>query len=196
LYQAIFEAEFIKSSEKMYSTEGESCLQQLEVPEYLKHVEKRFTEENNRLLHYLHLSTKPLLISCLEKYLIGEHVQTILQKGFDLLMDEHRLPDLRLLYSLINRVAHGVDHLKIAFSQYIKKRGREIVINPEKDISMVQDLLDFKEKLDVINECWNHNEKFAHSLKDSFEQFINQRSNKPAELIGIKSNHYFSTIME
>ena len=176
--------EFIKSSDQMYSVEGESYLQQLEVPEYLKHVEKRFTEENNRLLHYLHSSTKPLLIACLEKYLIGEHINTILQKGFDVLMDEHRLEDLRLLYYLINRVPHGIDHLKVSFSQYIKKRGREIVINPEKDMSMVQELLDFKEKLDTISECWNHNEKFTHALKDSFEQFINQRTNKPAELIG------------
>jgi cullin-4 len=50
---------------------------------------------------------------------------------------------------------------------------------------MIQDLLDFKEKLDETNECWNHNEKFVHALKDSFEHFINQRANKPAELIGM-----------
>ena len=61
------------------------------------------------------------------------------------------------------------------------------MINPEKDNSMIQDLLDFKEKLDVISECWGQNEKFLHSLKDSFEHFINQRPNKPAELIGTKS---------
>ena len=48
---------------------------------------------------------------------------------------------------------------------------------------MIQELLDFKEKLDETNECWNHNEKFVHALKDSFEYFINQRANKPAELI-------------
>ena len=49
---------------------------------------------------------------------------------------------------------------------------------------MIQELLDFKEKLDESNVCWNHNEKFLHALKDSFEHFINQRQNKPAELIG------------
>jgi cullin-4 len=50
---------------------------------------------------------------------------------------------------------------------------------------MIQELLDFKEKLDETSACWNDNEKFLHALKDSFEHFINQRSNKPAELIGI-----------
>jgi hypothetical protein len=58
------------------------------------------------------------------------------------------------------------------------------VINPEKDNVMIQELLDFKEKLDGTNQCWNMNEKFIHTLKDSFEYFINQRANKPAELIG------------
>jgi cullin-4 len=44
LYQSIFEVEFIKSSDKLYAIEGESLLQKLEIPDYLKHVEKRFNE--------------------------------------------------------------------------------------------------------------------------------------------------------
>ncbi len=104
----------------MYSIEGESLLQQLEIPEYLKHVEKRFNEENNRLLHYLHQSTRTLIISCLEKFLIADHVANILQKGFDIMLDEMRISDLKLLYQLLNRIPSGVDHLKGAYSQYIK----------------------------------------------------------------------------
>lgn len=183
LYQTVFEAEFIKSSVTLYSVEGESNLQQLEVPDYLKHVEKRFTEENNRMLHYLHQSTRPLIINCLEKYLVGDHVSQILQKGFDTMLDEMRIQDLKLLYQLLSRIPNGIDQLKNAYSQYIKKRGREIVVNPEKDNVMIQELLDFKEKLDLISQCWNDNEKFQHSLKDSFEHFINQRQNRPAELV-------------
>lgn len=120
MYQNIFETEFIKSSEKLYAVEGESLLQKLEIPEYLKHVEKRFTEENNRLMHYLQQSTRQLLINCLEKYLVAEHVNTLLQKGFDSMMDENRIPDLKLLYQLLNRISNGVDQLKVAYSQYIK----------------------------------------------------------------------------
>ena len=120
MYQTIFETEFIKSSEKLYSIEGESLLQKLEIPEYLKHVEKRFNEENNRLMHYLQQSTRSLLINCLEKYLVAEHVSTLLQKGFDSMMDENRISDLKLLYQLLNRISTGVDQLKVAYSQYIK----------------------------------------------------------------------------
>ena len=38
---------------------------------------------------------------------------------------------------------------EIAFER-VKKRGRVIVVNPEKDKTMVQELLDFKEKLDLV----------------------------------------------
>lgn len=54
---------------------------------------------------------------------------------------------------------------------------------------MVQELLDFKDKMDnIVNTCFHRNEKFANSLKEAFEAFINQRANKPAELIGKISN--------
>lgn len=99
------------------------------------------------------------------------------------MLDEMKIADLKLLYQLLNRVTEGVEHLRSAYSQYIKKRGREIVINPEKDSVMIQELLDFKEKLDLTSQCWDFNEKFQHSLKDSFEHFINQRQNRPAELV-------------
>lgn len=178
-----FENEFIRESELLYSIEGKEQLDMLDVTEYLKHVEKRFNEENERLNHYLNVSTRQPLILCLEKHLIGEHISTILQKGLDLLLDQHKKDDLKLLYSLISRIPHGVDQLRNAYSQYIKKRGRDIVINPEKDTTMIQELIDFKDKLDELNDCWLNNEKFSHALKDSFEYFINQRANKPAELI-------------
>ena len=44
---------FLGRSEELYSREGLRLLQELPVPEYLRHVTKRLDEENNRLLHYL-----------------------------------------------------------------------------------------------------------------------------------------------
>lgn len=50
---------------------------------------------------------------------------------------------------------------------------------------MVQELLDFKDKMDnIVGTCFLKNEKFSNSLKEAFEHFINLRPNKPAELIG------------
>lgn len=63
--------------------------------------------------------------------------------------------------------------------------GGEIVCTPEKDKDMVQDLLDFKDKMDnVAQSCFTRNEGFINAMKEAFETFINKRPNKPAELIG------------
>jgi hypothetical protein len=59
------------------------------------------------------------------------------------------------------------------------------VIDPEKDKTMVQELLDFKDKMDkIVINCFLKRDRFNLSLKEAFEYFINQRVNKPAELIG------------
>ena len=108
----------------------------------------------------------------------------MLGKNFDALIDENQLTFVGLMYDLFLRVgSNAVQDLRETFGNYIKVHGRTLVIDPEKDEKMVDELLEFKEKLDrFVQECFNNNEKFANILKDSFEHFINQRSNKPAEL--------------
>ena len=50
---------------------------------------------------------------------------------------------------------------------------------------MVQELLDLKEKADnIVEKCFDKDQKFVQSLRDAFEVSINRRQNKPAELIG------------
>merc|ERR1719402_2048771 len=101
-----------------------------------------------------------------------------------MLLEENRTEDLQLMYNLLGRVKTGQQELCNKMAEYVKKRGKVIVINPEKDKTMVQELLDFKEKLDnILKICFKSNEKFVTSLKDAFESFINQRQNKPAEMI-------------
>ena len=109
----------------------------------------------------------------------------MLAKNFDQLITENRLESIRLMYNLFDRIGgNALTELREAFGVYIKKFGRTLVIDPEKDEKMVDELLEFKEKLDrYLHECFQNNEKFSNMLKDSFEHFLNQRANKPAELI-------------
>ncbi|KAK2719883.1 cullin-4B-like [Artemia franciscana] len=184
IYSTVFEPKFLGATETMYNLEGKRLILELEVPAYLAHVEKRLNEENLRLIHYLDQSTKRSLIATVEKQLISEHLTAIVQKGLDVLLEENRTPNLGLMYDLLSRVKNGLTELCSSFSAYIKKRGRTIVIDPEKDKTMVQELLDFKDTMDnVVNNCFWKNEKFVNSVKDSFETFVNQRQNKPAEMI-------------
>jgi len=184
IYKDAFEKKFLLATEKLYAAEGQRLINERDIPEYLSHVERRIKEENERLVHYLDPSSKWQLIHMMEKQLLSEHLSTILTKGLDDLLETNRKPELLLMYTLLGRVSGGHDELKGKLCDFVKKRGRLIVVNPEKDKTMVQELLDFKQKLDTImQECFKSNETFIVSMKESCESFINTRQNKPAELI-------------
>uniref|UniRef100_A0A8C9F2M3 Cullin-4B n=1 Tax=Pavo cristatus TaxID=9049 RepID=A0A8C9F2M3_PAVCR len=184
VYKESFEQRFLEETNCLYAAEGQRLMQEREVPEYLHHVSKRLEEEGDRVITYLDHSTQKPLIACVEKQLLGEHLTAILQKGLDNLLDENRISDLTQTYQLFSRVKGGQQILLQHWSEYIKNFGTTIVVNPEKDKDMVQELLDFKDKVDhIIEVCFQKNEKFINLMKESFETFINKRPNKPAELI-------------
>ncbi|XP_040904868.1 cullin-4B [Toxotes jaculatrix] len=184
IYQDSFEQRFLEETNRLYAAEGQRLMQEREVPEYLHHVNKRLEEEADRVITYLDQSTQKPLIATVEKQLLGEHLSATLQKGLTHLLDENRIQDLSLLYQLFSRVRGGVQVLLQHWIEYIKAFGSTIVINPEKDKTMVQELLDFKDKVDhIIDVCFMKNEKFVNAMKEAFETFINKRPNKPAELI-------------
>ena len=76
-------------------------------------------------------------------------------------------------------------YVRIFFSLIPQKSGAAIVSDPERDRTMVQELLELKCKLDaVIVEAFDSNERFHDVVRESFESVVNRRQNKPAELIG------------
>ncbi|XP_043219295.1 cullin-4B-like [Amphibalanus amphitrite] len=184
IYQAAFEDRFLQATDRLYAAEGQRLLHERDVPQYLAHVDRRLQEEHERLLYYLDASTRRMLIYSVEKQLISEHLVTLLQKGLDQLLEQGRHQELRLLYSLVSRVKNGLVELGTGMSTYVKKRGRTIVVDEEKDRAMVQELLEFKDHMDnIMVQCFQNNDKFMQLLRDAFENFINQRQNKPAEMI-------------
>ncbi|KAK7898323.1 hypothetical protein WMY93_019176 [Mugilogobius chulae] len=184
VYKEAFEEKFLNETNRLYAAEGQRLMQERDVPEYLHHVARRLEEENDRIVSYLDQSTQKPLISCVEKQLLGEHMTAILHKGLSTLLDENRVTELALLYQLFSKVKGGLLTLLQFWREYIKSFGSEIVCTPEKDKDMVQELLDFKDKMDnVAQNCFARNEGFINAMKEAFETFINKRPNKPAELI-------------
>ncbi|CAF0813665.1 unnamed protein product [Rotaria sordida] len=185
LYKKDFEPSFLQSTEELYHNEGRQLIQRLELSQYLSHIERRLNEEQLRIKNYIDQSTKVQLIHIVENNLITNHIKQMLSKNFDTLIDENRFTSVALMYDLFLRIGPNAIHdLREAFGNYTKVHGRALVIDVDKDDKMVDELLEFKEKLDhFVHECFHNNEKFVNILKDSFEYFINQRANKPAELI-------------
>jgi len=63
-------------------------------------------------------------------------------------------------------------------------------MDKEKDAQMVQELMNFKAKLDeTLSVAFEQQDQFAYALKEGFEHFINKRTQPPtpAELVGTLS---------
>ncbi|PPD74095.1 hypothetical protein GOBAR_DD28986 [Gossypium barbadense] len=67
-------------------------------------LQMRLNEENERCLLYLDTFTRKPLIATAERQLLERHIPAILDKGFMMLMDGHRIEDLQRMYSLFSRV--------------------------------------------------------------------------------------------
>ncbi|XP_006352972.1 cullin-4-like [Solanum tuberosum] len=183
IYAESFEKPFVERTSEFYAAEGVKYMQQSDVPDYLKHVEVRLHEEHDRCLHYLDASTRKPLIATTERQLLERHISAILDKGFMMLMDGKRIEDLRRMYSLFPRV-EALESLKQTLSLYIRKNGKSIVHDDEKDKDMVSSLLEFKASVDTIwEESFSKNEAFGNTIKDAFGHLINVCENRPAELI-------------
>jgi len=183
MYVELFEVPFLRTTRDFYQAEAAAQLQALDVPSYLQHVRTRLHDEEQRVQHYLHLSTRKALLQTALTTLLAAHVDAILEKGFTDLMQQGRLDDLTCMYSLYSLVDE-LPRLRQGFAAHIKRVGTAMVSDPERERGLVQELLQFKEKLDkILAVSFASNEQFGHSLKEAFECFINVRQNRAAELV-------------
>ncbi|KAF9580330.1 Cullin-4A, partial [Lunasporangiospora selenospora] len=183
LYTSVFEAPFLQASRLYYHVEGGDNMHNMTPPDYLKYSQRRLYEETVRFEGYFDKSTRRGLIAAVEGELLERWADVLLQKGFEGVMKEHNLTDLKLWNDLMTRV-NGLEKLSLHFGNYVKNTGKSLVIDPARDDNMVEELLKFKQSMDeVVNKCFQGSELFLHVLKECFESFINTRQNKPAELV-------------
>uniref|UniRef100_A0A6N2K7S9 Cullin family profile domain-containing protein n=1 Tax=Salix viminalis TaxID=40686 RepID=A0A6N2K7S9_SALVM len=137
IYAESFEIPFLECTSEFYAAEGMTYMQQSDVPDYLKHVESRLNEEQDRCKIYLDISTKKPLIATAERQLLERHISAILDKGFMMLMDGHRIEDLKRIYSLFLRV-NALESFRQALSMYIRRTGQGLFMDEEKDKDMLR----------------------------------------------------------
>ncbi|KAI8048110.1 Cullin family-domain-containing protein [Syncephalis plumigaleata] len=184
LYSSHFEEPFLHASNVFYEAEGKRLLDSMNASAYLIHCEQRLKEEQERLHLYLdEEKTSDNLISVVERCLIRNNMQHLLDTGFSDLITEERMDDLTRLYALCKRV-NLLDQLRAALAKYIKLKGTAIVSDPKQDDQMVTSLLALKEQIDNVHTvAFEQSQTFGHTIVESFESFINSRTNKPAEMI-------------
>eukprot|EP01060_Flectonema_neradi_P030039 TRINITY_DN4280_c0_g1_i2.p1 TRINITY_DN4280_c0_g1~~TRINITY_DN4280_c0_g1_i2.p1 ORF type:complete len:734 (+),score=144.41 TRINITY_DN4280_c0_g1_i2:125-2203(+) len=182
----LFEAPFLQETRRFYSEEAATQLaKEGDIGPYLYLIQSRIAEEGNKVEAYLSFHTRKQLTTDVLQCLIGDHAQDILDKGFVSLMENKKVAELRLLYSHFDLPGvQKVELLKNSFRIFVKQAGAKKVLNEANDSSMISDLLVFKTELDdVLQNAFSGREELGYTLRDAFEEFINMRANRPAELL-------------
>lgn len=187
MYTNYFEPRFLHETEKFYGSESAKMTSQMTISEYLKYAESRIKEEEERVKIYLNRYTRNPLSNVLNNELIAKQKSFLLSALSQLIIDEN-FSDLRLLYRLLARIPDGIASLREELKKISLHIGWEIVNNPtnsaEKDKEMIMRLLKFRDNLiNCIRESFHNDAPSYRIVNDTFEDFINRRPNKPAELL-------------
>ncbi|KAI8636445.1 Cullin family-domain-containing protein [Parasitella parasitica] len=183
-YKSEFEPRFLESTNLYYREEANRRIGYGTIPDYIHHAAGRRTQEaEERIKNYLNADTKQALISAVVDKLVYAKTEVIIEKGFHEMMDRDMYEPLKVFYELLYQ-SPKINILRSAFGEYLKEEGTKIVKDPKNDPTMITSLVLFKRKIDgILKHCFNDNVVFLNALKESFEQFINTRGNKPAELL-------------
>jgi cullin-4 len=183
LYHGQFEKVLLIHSQRFFHNEGLEMAENMDTSVFLSHTEKRLLQANEMVAEYLDTATRIPLLRTIEDELLRPHVEKLIDPGLKVLLDENRLPDLRRMYCLMDRIQQ-LEPMKKSWSAYIKSAGVACVQDESRDKNMIEDLIALQEKFgSVLLKAFCNHDGFKAALKSSGEHFINVRPNKPAELL-------------
>lgn len=195
VYEDEFEHEFLIRTAEFYRHESQSYLGQTNCPDYLRKIEHRLNEEQQRVCHYLVRSTEVKLKAVLERELIQQHAFALVDmegSGCNHLFKHNQVDDLTRMYRLFQRVSSSttpsssststcpiMNGIRKAMYEFIRDEGKKLMqsqaeMNEKGAVHFVQGLLDLRQKFDnFCKHAFENNNVFQKTLKDGFESFIN-----------------------
>ncbi|KDE04922.1 hypothetical protein MVLG_04678 [Microbotryum lychnidis-dioicae p1A1 Lamole] len=128
-YRTAWEQAFLGQSADFYREESARSLIENDCPTFLRNISRRLVEERERSIAYLGATTEPLLVALLEKTLISNHLASILDhqaSGLATLVQDNRIEELKMIYTLFGRVSGGHAALRISISKWIVDIGKQV----------------------------------------------------------------------
>ncbi|KAG6811936.1 hypothetical protein H0H92_005165 [Tricholoma furcatifolium] len=197
VYKEHFEGPFLEATEEYYKKESDAFLAANSVSDYLKKVEDRLREEEDRVERYLHNKTRKELISKCDDVLIRQHSE-LMWESFQNLLDFDKDEDLQRMYALLARIPEGLEPLRKKFELHVKTAGLNAVsklvetgeaaeVDPK---AYVDALLEVHRKnSETVTRSFKSEAGFAASLDKACREFVNRNvatgssSTKSPELI-------------
>jgi len=180
LYQEEFENAFLKETQTFYIKEAQFFLNNNTVPDYLKKIEARLLEEEDRASAYLDESSKKKLMDVVEAEVITKYAEQLIKNsssGAIPMFTKDMLDDLKRMYRLFSRIPSSLTILKDEMRSFVRESGEKIVSDEENKKNpnkFVQEVLDMRLKyFKIVSESFGDDRRFSRTLKESFEHFIN-----------------------
>ncbi|CAO3587836.1 unnamed protein product [Absidia cylindrospora] len=136
--------------------------------------------------------------------LLIKHMDYIVEKGFDYLVELRQVELLQALYKIVSHYDE-IAQIQSAFGQYIKDKceklcQQHIITDPDshdrspdgksRSLLFVASLLQLKSRMNsIFEECFCHDTAFQRTMKDSFEVAINLYQASSAQHIACYLDH-------
>jgi len=180
IYKAVFESDLLSSTAVFYQQESQNFMAQNTVSDYLRKIERRIRQEEDRALEYLDKSTHAKLRHVVQTELISNYAQQLVENkstGCVHMFHNDMVGDLRRMFVLFSRVPGTLTHIRSCMSSLVKKTGTNIVKDPENlkhPKFFVQKVLNCRKKFHIfVKRSFMEDRSFTRDLKDSLEYFIN-----------------------
>ncbi|KAI0538095.1 Cullin [Xylaria digitata] len=132
LYLTIFEPYFIRTSHEFYRVECERLLREADASAWLRQTQRRLAEETARCQTTISPLSEQKIANVVDQELITKHLDEFLQlegSGIRAMIDNDRIEDLKILFSLVSRVDDKVPSLRNALAVRVMELGNEIEQN-------------------------------------------------------------------
>ncbi|GJD09260.1 Cullin-3A [Galdieria sulphuraria] len=197
-----FERRLLKETADFYYGEAQLQLSICSCPVYLKRVEQRLVEEQDRIQNYLVINSPSELIKVVQDELVTRHMETILDmenSGFIHLVRNDCIQDLATMYNLFHQVQGGDELLRSRLKKEIRTQGNIIlndVDNRNDPIRWVEAVIRLRQKyMNIVCHAFGSRQaacttwssqvdtwsletcvdkKLLQTVNDSFEWFLNQ----------------------
>jgi len=188
-YKENFEGEFIKQTKDFYKKQADYWMQTHSCPEYVNLAFEALKKEEDKVLNFLDMETRPKLLSALQDVLVLDKAQELCDKEktgvFDLLR-EKRFQDLKKLYQLFTIRPKCHMHIYNKLGPYIETAGKTIIEDKEtlKDpIQFINRILEFKKEIDqLVHVSFESNINCVQARDRSLANVLNDCSYTPSFL--------------
>jgi len=182
VYEDVFESKFLQETINYYEREIKEVLRSNNAETLLNRVEHSLAEEAKLVEACMDKSTLKPLTKALEKHLITDNVDTILELevcGLIKMINNNNVAGLKRLFLMLKRADDGVTKLSDKIGAHLIREGKELLDNASEEgtktaIKLVNEVLALKEKYDkLLTEAFDNDGTCRRAFYSAYTSIVN-----------------------